>query len=237
MLHVDPANLAVDATVADAAGPALVRAAVEQQVVMLTRLAQIGINISEAIERRAVAQALIAERAAEPGAAAGEACADRSEPGVVYQRVARAVRLTVALQSKVLKDLIALDQGEAQARQMAEKARDRTAAAPAAEDDPLGRRRERIDRIVRRVIEAEEPDEDDVERLSGEAWERLIDEDVYGDVLARPIGEIVARVCEDLRLSPDWKALAREAWAVEEAASGAPGSPFVARAGPQSASP
>ena len=57
MLHVDPANFSVDATVADAAGLAQVRALVEQEVAMLTRLAQIGLNIAEAIERRAVAQA------------------------------------------------------------------------------------------------------------------------------------------------------------------------------------
>ncbi len=237
MLHIDPATLDVDATVADAAGSAQVRAVMEQQLAMLTKLAQIGLNIAEAIERRAVAQAqiaeLAAERAAEPGAAAGEACADRSEPGLVYQRVARAVRLTLALQSKVLKDLVALDQGVAQARQ----ARDQAVADASAESDPLEQRRERVDRIVRRVIEAEEGDRKEVERLSGEAWERLEDEDVYGDLMARPIGEIVARVCEDLELSPDWNALAREAWAVEEAASGAVGSPFVARAGPQSASP
>ncbi len=233
MLHVDPTNLSVDATVADAAGSAQVRALVEQEVAMLTRLAQIGLNIAEAVERQAVAQAQIAERAAETGAAASEVSAVLGQPGVVYQRVARAVRLTLALRAKAVKELMALDQGQALARQ----ARDKAAEETAAEADPVGRRRGRIDRIVRRVIEAEEADEDEVERLSGEAWERLIDEDVYGDVMARPIGEIVARVCEDLGLSPDWNALAREAWAVEEAASGAPGSPFVARAGPQSASP
>ena len=235
MLHVDPANLAVDATVADATGSAQVRALVEQEVAMLTRLAQIGLNIAEAVERQAVAQAQAAERAAEPGAAPAEVSVGRSEPGLVYPRVARAVRLTLALRSKAVKDLLALDQGEAQARQ----ARDKAVADSEAEADPVERRRERIGRIVRRLIEAEEGDPKEVERLSSDVWERLEDEDgdVYGDLMARPIGEIVARICEDLELSPDWKALAREAWAVEEAATRAPGSPFVARAVPQSASP
>ena len=233
MLHVDPANLAVDATVAGATGSAQVRALVEQEVAMLTRLAQIGLDIAEAVSRQAVAQAQVAEWAAEPGAAPAEV--GRSEPGLVYPKVARAVRLTLALRSKAVKELLALDQGEAQARQ----ARDKTVADAAAEADPVERRRERVGRIVRRLIEAEEGDPKEVERLSSDVWERLDDEDgdVYGDLMARPIGEIVARICEDLELSPDWTALAREAWAVDEAASGAPGSPFVARAGPQSASP
>ncbi len=235
MLHIDPANLAIDATVADAAGSAQVRALVEQEVAMLTRLAQIGLNIAEAVERQAVAQAQVAERAAEPGAAPVEVCVGRSEPGLVYSKVARAVRLTLALRAKAVKDLLALDQGEAQARQ----ARDQAAAEIVAEADPMERRRERIDRIVRRLIEAEESDRKEVERLSSDIWERLEDEDgdIYGDLMARPIGEVVAQICEDLGLSPDWNALAREAWAVAEAESGAPGSPFVARAGPKAASP
>ena len=233
MLHVDPANLAVDATMTDAS--AQVRALVEQEVAMLTRLAQIGLDIAEAVRRQAVAQAQAAERAAEPGAAPAEVCVGRSEPGLVYPRVARAVRLTLALRSKAVKELLALDQGEAQARQ----ARDKAVADAEVEADPVERRRDRIGRIVRRLIEAEEGDPKEVERLSSDVWERLEDEDqdVYGDLMARPIGEIVARICEDLELSPDWKALAREAWAVEEAASGTPGSPFVARAAPQAASP
>ncbi len=234
MLHVDPANLSVDATVADAAGLAQVRALVEQEVAMLTRLAQIGLNIAEAVERQAVAQAQFAERAAEPGVAV-EASVGRSEPGLVYPKVARAVRLTLALRAKAVKELMALDQGEALAR----LARDKATAEAEAQADPVERRRERVGRIVRRLIESEEGDPKEVERLSSDVWERLEDEDgdVYGDLMARPIGEIVALICEDLELSPDWNALAREAWAVEEAASGAPGSPFVARAGPQAASP
>lgn len=143
---------------------------------------------------------------------------------MAHSRIARAVRLTVALQSKVMKEALALEQGVGEAK--ASKAEARPILAPA-DPDPAHERRRRIDRVVRRVIEAEEDDEDEVERLSGEAWERLEDEDVYGDVLARPMGEIVARVCEDLGLSPDWTRLAKEAWAVEEARAAHPGSPFA----------
>jgi hypothetical protein len=61
----------------------------------------------------------------------------------------------------------------------------------------------------------------------GEAKERLDNDDIYGLVATRPIGELVAMICEDLGLDPDWDHLAAEAWARAEIASGAEGSPFL----------
>ena len=45
--------------------------------------------------------------------------------------------------------------------------------------------------------------------------------------MSRPIGEIVALICKDLGLEPDWGRLAQEAWAQAEIADGDPGSPFA----------
>ena len=50
---------------------------------------------------------------------------------------------------------------------------------------------------------------------------------VNGDVRQRPVGELVALICRDLDLDPDWTRLAEEAWAKEEIASGVPSSPFL----------
>jgi hypothetical protein len=213
MSSASPNSAQADAAALDelSAATAQARGLVEQQVAMLTRLAQVGLTIAGAVEQRAL------EEAKAPG---GPDAPFRCD--LAYARVARAVRLTLALQSRALKDLVALDEA-------ADRVRSRPPAAPLVErrPDPQGQRRERIARIVQRVIEAEW-EGDDVERLSDAAWERLEDEDVYGDLTARPIGETVARICEDLELSPDWTRLAREAWAVAEARSGAEGSPFVA---------
>ena len=41
------------------------------------------------------------------------------------------------------------------------------------------------------------------------------------------MGELVALICRDFGLEPNWDALAQEAWAQAEIASGAPGSPFL----------
>jgi hypothetical protein len=67
---------------------------------------------------------------------------------------------------------------------------------------------------------------------------------------SRLIGELVASICRDLGLSPDWPRLAEEAWAKKGIESGVAGSPFgawmaeptqtppsAARRAPQAASP
>jgi hypothetical protein len=60
-----------------------------------------------------------------------------------------------------------------------------------------------------------------------EVCERLDDDDIYGDVIARPVGELVALICRDLGLEPDWARLAEEAWAREEIERGDARSPFA----------
>ncbi|HTI67893.1 MAG TPA: hypothetical protein VL460_10165 [Caulobacteraceae bacterium] len=144
---------------------------IERQMAMLTRLAEIGMEIAEAAGRKARALA----EGGETGAV---------DPGLSYARAARAVRLTIALQSRLAKDLAGLGRAETLAR-VAEAAR----------------RRDRIHRRVEQAIGTERYDEDEVERLSSDAWERLTDED-DGDLLERPIDEVVARICQDLGLSP-----------------------------------
>lgn len=211
MLHVDPAQLAGEPAANPATGDATARAVMAAQIGLLSRLAEIGLAVAETAQRRAEDDAAGATGAA-----------------MAYARTARAVRLTLALQARLAKDLAVLD---AAALAVAARSTPGTDAADAEPADPEAAwreaRRERIDRIMRRVIEADETDEDEIERLSDRCWERLIDEDVYGDLTAQPLGAIVERICEDLGLSPDWTRLAREAWAVAEAQTGALTSPFV----------
>jgi hypothetical protein len=199
-LSLQPATLSAQAASADQAVAAAARALGEQQIRMLTRLAEFGLELAAETVRRTQGEPLPAD--------AGE-----GNFAMVYSRVARAVRMTLALQSRVMKELLALNEGA-------------SAAASPAEPNPLRARRERVNTIVQRVIETEHSHDETIDRLSSDAWERLTDDDIYGDITDRPLGEVVARICEDLGLSPDWTTLAREAWAVDEAATGAPGSPF-----------
>jgi len=170
----------------------------DRQLALLDRLAEIGLEIAEAIGAQA--------RSGEPF--------DAQAAAMAYARVARAVRQTVMLQSRLIADR----------------------PAPLKETDhcltPEDHAKDRVARIVHRVIAAEHDDEDRIERLQDEAIERLQDEDIHGAVLTRPMSEMVADICQDLGLDPDWTRLARECWAVEEIASGDVGEPLAAFARP-----
>ncbi|HTK34080.1 MAG TPA: hypothetical protein VL358_02180 [Caulobacteraceae bacterium] len=178
MFHVAPSSAAADAVPADAppadAGAAA-RALTQRQLAMLTRLAEIGMDIAEACGRQARAS-LDGETPAE---AAGPEGLFRTDPGLAFARVARAVRLTIALQSRLSKDAAALDRARAEAR------------------------RARIHRLVERAIEAEHEDADAIDRLSDDAWERLNEEEDWDGLDARPLAQTVARICRDLGLAPD----------------------------------
>ena len=130
---------------------------------------------------------------------------------LAFGRVSRAVRLAVLLQSELIKG------GE-----------DPAAAARQAEAQGRKAHIDRAVRVVRRVARdhcRQEPFA--VSVIAREAAERLDDDDIYGLVASRPVGELVALLCRDFGLEPNWDALAAEAWAQAEIGSGAEGSPFL----------
>jgi len=214
-----PATISPVAGQADDAAPAgagdEARGLIGRQLAVLGRLAEAGLNIALTIERQAMAaEAASAEAASAEAAAPGDVA-------LAYARVSRAVRLTVALQARLVKDLQALDEVAARMRagERAAAARERTEREAA--------RKARVERIVERLIRDETRDEAEADRLADEAYERLEHDDIYGDLLRKPVSEIIALVCKDLGLAPDWTRLAEEAWAQEEIVSGAAGSPLA----------
>jgi hypothetical protein len=167
------------------------RARAERQLELLGELAEIGLEVARAVERRAKDPA--------PDQ-------DLNLTAMAYARVARAVRLTVMLQSGLMEQLRRIDDRA--------DIRDRFAlAADPRLGDPDYAHKARVERIVERIAQAQHEDERVVDRLVVEAHERLDDEDLYGLVRDRPVGELVALICRDLGLSPDWSRLAEEAWA------------------------
>jgi hypothetical protein len=187
------------------------RALIVRQLQVLGELAELGLELARAIARPATADGTPeapADTPPPPQPAKGDACC------LAFARAARAVRLTIALQSRLIADLRALDE-------VAERHR---------KAGPLNATTERklcVRRIVQRVIDAEIGDEAEYRRLAAEARERLEHDEIYGDVLSRPVGELITLICRDLGLSPDWGQLAQEAWAQDEIASGQVGSPFI----------
>jgi hypothetical protein len=207
-----PMTAPSDAPASDAGDWA--RPLMERQLWVAGRLAEVGLNVALAIERQAMAAG--SDDGAPPAQAgsdaAGAAPAVLGDIGLAYTRVARGVRLTIALQSKLIEGLQALDRGETDSARWLRECDTK----------------KRVERIVERVIRAEHDDEEIVDHLTREGAERLDEDDISGDVRTRPVSETVAVICRALGLAPDWAHLAEEAWAQEEMASGAAGSPLAA---------
>jgi hypothetical protein len=175
----------------------------DRELAILSELAEAGLEIALALKTRIVEAA-----AAEPEADTAQACADL---GRAFDRASRAVRLTIALRRKLLKD--------APAR-----------PAPTQEPRPesRGERADRVRRIVRRVLRREFRDPLTREALDRRVGERLYDTDITGDLEGRSIGELVALICADLDFAPRWRELAEEAWAQAEIIARPEGSPYLA---------
>lgn len=194
-----------------------------RQVAMVEALTESALRMAQAIERRATE----AHAAGADGRADGPADpAAASEAAMAFARVARAVRMASLLQSKLVKDVQAL--AEPPARTEAEIEAARAEAIKAAEQaDPAYGHKMRVEKVVARLARAScGGSELKLDRMMNEAVERLEDEDLYGDVRGRPVGELVALICRDLGIQPNWDYLANEAWAKAEIAAGDPRSPF-----------
>jgi hypothetical protein len=156
----------------------------ERHLQMLQELGELGMKLARAVTEQAV------ETAAEP---------DR-DLGLVFSRIARAVRQTIALEAKLA------DDGRAE-----------TAARVGGETRTRAHRHKRqVKRLVERAIEAD-ADPSDHENLFFDLVERLEDDYDEADFADRPIGELVQRICKDLGLTANPSLWQDDDWAVEEA--------------------
>ena len=165
-----PAILATEVPPADWS-----RALVERQLEMLGRLAEVGLEIAVGLEAQVKGGDQVVQ----------------GDIAMAYARVARAVRQTIMLQSKLISDLREQETGAA----------GRRAAARAGAAGLIGD-----------VID--EARGSDKEQLRAEAAERLRQED-FSDFLARPFEEAVTEIVRGLGLTPDWLALAQDCWSAE----------------------
>ena len=219
----------------------MARALARRQLAVLDRMIEAGANIMVTVERRAMAEAEI-----HPGEDGPELPNQRRDPVIAYARITRSMRLTQAAQTRIIKDLLALENDEAGRRkvELAETAHTRQAV--------IGARKARVWREVEPLAieavaerEASEDAEDgafyfevfDYEKQTGLILDEAAED---GELLEAPLGALVERVCQRLDLDPNWPALAQQPWATAEAQTGDPRSPFVRLAEtqePQAASP
>jgi len=85
----------------------------------------------------------------------------------------------------------------------------------------------RVFEVVEATLEASGMDAETLEERVAEIAERMREGEWEYDYVERPIGAVIAAICEDLDIKPDWLAWADTDWAIEEAATAAPGSPYA----------
>ena len=163
----------------------------DHQLAELGRLAAMGMDMAAAIARR-----VTADDGSTPVAALQHAALD-------FSRVARAVRLTFALQSRLIADYKARARsaeaaesgpGILEVRWLDDRKRAPDEALPTTS---------RLKGAVRRAAEAANCDVETTERLVLEAAERFEDDDIHAAIMTRPFDEIVAMICRELGLAAD----------------------------------
>jgi hypothetical protein len=182
-----------------------------QQLAMLQELAEIGMQMARAVRDEALAPVEPADEDAptKPPSRFGS-----GDLGLVYSRIARAVRQTLALQIRVAEDIEKVRvQGEQR----------RVAAIRWGMEE----RQREIRDYVAEAIEAEAVElkkpEREVERLLDDLDERIEAGDYDDSLDDAPIGDIVARICADLGVIPDWDLWDQHDWAIEHLKTRDPG--------------
>ena len=134
--------------------------------------------------------------------------ASACDPGVIgpdlslrFHRISRSIRMSLALDAK----LVAGFQDRAKERKVAQ----------------LTERKALAKEAVSRQVDRDTPDRD----LHQERSDRIEREDLE-DFSDKPVSEIIAIICADLGITPDWQAWSLEPWAMEERRSHVPGSPY-----------
>ena len=156
---------------------------------------------------------------------------------VALDRLGRTVRLTAALEKR-----LRAERARGLAEAGAQEAARGRAAGPVKIDHPLLSPEERaalnarlvrmvlrkqtIVGVVQEALEADGRDEETIEDVGEVVGRRLLDWDA-SDTFNLPIGRMAARYLRQMKIGPvDWSRFKDRDWAVEEAATKAPGSPF-----------
>jgi hypothetical protein len=174
-----------------------------RQLAILDDLAEAGREIALALKGRIVETA-----APEPDPASAAEYADLTR---AFDRASRATRMAIALSRKLEKDEPL--PGE---------------APPTPPRETRAERAGRVRRIMRRVTRLAFKDGLALDALDRHVSERLFDPDITGELQGRPIGAIVAEICDHFGLPPCWTDFAGEAWARAEIAERPEGSPYAA---------
>jgi hypothetical protein len=172
-----------------------------QQIQMLTRLAEIGMQLAEAEGARTLAAQA---RAAGPKAdesSVGMARAEAQEAGLAFSRFSRSVQRSLSLRARAADGLCARDRAAAPDREAARKAR-------------RDRHREEVQEVLHGMIWDEVEDDGRVDALHAELKDRVCDlyEDEAVRVEDRPVGSVMAGLACGLGLGEEWSRWGADGW-------------------------
>ena len=159
----------------------------ERHHAVLRELTEIGMDMARAVREQALA---------------GGDTAATGNSGLAFSRIAKSVRLTVALDARIEEEAAAeirRRENAAARRAMVERMLFRGGKPPVPEP---------AENPVETESEPDEPSGD----LRAERRERLEHEDIDAELGNRPVGEIIAGIRKDLGLAPDPALLNDEDW-------------------------
>jgi hypothetical protein len=180
-----------------------------RRVEMLERLAEMGMQLSMDLCRR-VGEGMSKGEPLEGAAVALE-----------YSRLARAVRQTQALAARLDQDRDALAKMFAAERAAREKAR----------EDRIEARRRAVRTAIRDAVNRAGGPQRKINLAFEALGERLEDPREDDDFADLPVSTLIARVCADIGVTPDWDLWKNEPWAAAEWRAATPGSPYAPMAG------
>jgi hypothetical protein len=186
------------------------------RVARLDILVEIGLGLTQRLQRE------VAE--AEPGTV------ELGSVALAFSRLAKAVRQTIALQARLEAPPAETAAGERSFWDRPLTPPVTTPSASAAAARAPSPRNTVAAAVGLAIDEAAGDDDAEFERLDDALDDELdaLDEDAFD---RRPIGAIVVEICEALGVAPDLSLWEDEDWAIEEARTGPPGSPYAGRAG------
>ena len=230
--YMEPDDLATDDPSMDRPCAAM---SDDWDLAMLRELAEMSMTLA-----RAVTENALRRLSAEPEAANDDEVlppAYQGDPVLAQGRAARSVRLTLGLYAKIKRE-----------RAMALRAAE-AGADPELDPEHEGAVEELQQRIgrmleghidshadgVRQAMEetiAEAADGPEHDRMIGRTRDYLLEAEAELNFLERPVGAMIAELCAELGLSPNWNRWAKREWAVEEAKQQRAGSPYRLGTGP-----
>jgi hypothetical protein len=190
----------------------------EWQLLVLDRIVELSMELAEALQAKAIAEART------PVALATEPTSRplTKDPGETFNRVTRAVRLTLAMQmslEKTIRNLREASSAEAKPGSTDEDSVENrgTAWIPGYyrkhhSETNDGSRTDRVRDLVWDVANHDIHDLVEAQETLSALHERLKETETYDGILYRPLKETVEAVCADLGLTPDWSRWTGDGW-------------------------